>query len=600
MNILYVEDNPVDADLLIRRFARLIPKCSVDWIDTLAGAYTKLEQRATEQNGYDIVLTDMRLPDGNGISLLSFLRERGISLPVVVLTGLGNEETVVTALKTGATDYVVKRDDYLTRLPAVMETALNRYQTEVARSLKRLQVLYAEHHPTDIDLTNRYFAANAPHIHLDTANTSEEVLTNLQPSKKKQKVYDVLLIDYHLPDMNGLELLKEIREVHNLDVPVVFVTGNGDEEVALQALRLGAMDYVVKNSDYLHQLPLILENAFNKTQVKREQEALKVSEEYFRSLIENSSDMIHVLNIDGEIRYASPSVERLLGYKLEELKGKSYFDFIDPDDAPFVHDAFASIILNPDDAVSPHIEMCSRHKDGSWQYLEMVGKAVVEKSGQVILVTNARDITARKNAATELARSYSKLKETLTATIKAMVATVEARDPYTAGHQRRVANLAAAIARQMGLSNDIVDSIQLAGAIHDLGKISIPSEILSTPRKLTNIEFNIIKTHPSTGYDILKDIEFPWPIAQMVLQHHERLDGSGYPLGLKENEILLEAKIMAVADITEAISSYRPYRPALGIEVALEELEKNMGILYDEKASGSCIKLFREIGFVFE
>jgi HD-GYP domain-containing protein (c-di-GMP phosphodiesterase class II) len=129
----------------------------------------------------------------------------------------------------------------------------------------------------------------------------------------------------------------------------------------------------------------------------------------------------------------------------------------------------------------------------------------------------------------------------------------------------------------MGLSNDIVDSIQLAGAIHDLGKISIPSEILSTPRKLTNIEFNIIKTHPSTGYDILKDIEFPWPIAQMVLQHHERLDGSGYPLGLKENEILLEAKIMAVADITEAISSYRPYRPALGIEVALEELARLSG-----------------------
>ena len=183
-----------------------------------------------------------------------------------------------------------------------------------------------------------------------------------------------------------------------------------------------------------------------------------------------------------------------------------------------------------------------------------------------------------------LVRSYKRLKETLTATIQAMVATVEARDPYTAGHQRRVANLAVAIARQMGLSNDIVDSIQLAGAIHDLGKISIPAEILSTPRKLTDIEFNIIKTHPSTGYDILKDIEFPWPIAQMVLQHHERLDGSGYPLGLKENEILLEAKIMAVADITEAISSYRPYRPALGIDVALEEIEKNMGILYDTKA----------------
>ena len=401
MNILYVEDNPVDADLLIRKFARTVPGWNIDWVDTLARAYTKLEQWTPEQAVYDIVLTDMRLPDGNGISLLSFLHERGIALPTVVLTGLGNEETVVTALKTGATDYVVKREDYLTRLPSVMEKAIHRYQAEVARSLQRLRALYAEHHPTDIDLTNRHFAAYAPHIHLDIVNTAKEVLRNLQPLKKNTKVYDVLLVSYHLPDMNALELLKEIRDVHNLDIPVVFVTGNGDEEIALQALRLGAMDYIVKNSGYLYQLPLTLENAFNRTQVKREQEALKASEEYFRSLIENSSDMIHVLNTDNEIRYASPSVERLLGYKLKELEGKNYFDFIDPDDVPFIRDAFASIILNPDVA-SPPIEMRFRHKDGTWQYLEMVGKAVTEKSGQVIFVTNARDITARKNAATEL------------------------------------------------------------------------------------------------------------------------------------------------------------------------------------------------------
>jgi PAS domain S-box-containing protein len=599
MHILYVEDNPVDADLLIRGFARTVPTWNIEWVDTLAKSYSKLEQHVAKQTTYDIVLTDMRLPDGNGVSLLSFLRERSISLPVVVLTGLGNEETVVTALKTGATDYVVKREDYLTRLPAVLETALGRYQIETARSQQRLTALYAEHNATDIDLTRRHFAAFAPHIHLNIVHTAEEVLMGLRPSKTGQATCDVLLFDYHLPGMNGLELLKEIREVHNLDVPVVFVTGNGDEEIALQALRLGAMDYVVKNNEYLHQLPLILENAFNRIQVRREQEALKASEEHFRSLIENSSDMIHVLNTNGEIRYTSPSVERLLGYSLEELKGKSCFDFIDPDDVSFARDTFANIMLRPG-TVSPNIELHFRHKDGSWLYLEMVVKAVTKESGEVILITNARDITARKNAATELLRSYTRLKDTLAGTIQAMVATVEARDPYTAGHQKRVADLAVAIARKMCLSTDVVDSIYMAGTIHDLGKISIPAEILSTPRKLTSIEFSIIKTHSSVGYDILKDIEFPWPIAQMVLQHHERLDGSGYPLGLKEDETLIEAKILAVADVVEAISSNRPYRPALGIDIALDEIEKNKGILYDADAVRLCIKLFKEEGFAFE
>ncbi len=259
MNILYVEDNPVDADLLIRKFARSVPEWGIDWVNNLTGVYTKLKEWDPGQKIYDIILTDMRLPDGNGISLLSFLHERSISLPTIVLTGLGNEETVVAALKAGATDYIVKREDYLTRLPAVIEKALNRHEIEIARSLQRLKVLYAEHHLTDVDETHSHFAAYAPHIYLDVVNSAEEILKKLLPADKNQKAYDILLISYHLPDMNALELLKEIREVHSLDIPVVFVTGHGDEEIALQALRLGAMDYIVKTGGYLFKLPPILE-----------------------------------------------------------------------------------------------------------------------------------------------------------------------------------------------------------------------------------------------------------------------------------------------------------------------------------------------------
>jgi HD-GYP domain-containing protein (c-di-GMP phosphodiesterase class II) len=185
-------------------------------------------------------------------------------------------------------------------------------------------------------------------------------------------------------------------------------------------------------------------------------------------------------------------------------------------------------------------------------------------------------------------------------TLQAISATVEMRDPYTAGHQRRVAHLATAIAREMGLPEEQIHGIHLAGIVHDLGKIRVPAEILSKPGLLADIEFGLIKIHPQAGYDILKGIEFPWPIAQAVRQHHERMDGSGYPQGLNAGQILLEAKILAVADAVEAMSSHRPYRPSLGLDTALEEIARQRGVLYDPAAVDSCIILFRAKGFAFE
>jgi HD-GYP domain-containing protein (c-di-GMP phosphodiesterase class II) len=177
---------------------------------------------------------------------------------------------------------------------------------------------------------------------------------------------------------------------------------------------------------------------------------------------------------------------------------------------------------------------------------------------------------------------------------------VEARDPYTSGHQRRVANLARAIATEMKLPADQIDGLRMAGVVHDLGKLTIPSEILTTPRQLTENEFNLVKTHSQIGHDLIKDIEFPWPIARMILQHHERLDGSGYPKGLRGDEIMIEARILMVADVVEAISSHRPYRPALGVDKALEEIEAGRGKVYDPAVVDACLVMFRERGFRFE
>jgi len=190
------------------------------------------------------------------------------------------------------------------------------------------------------------------------------------------------------------------------------------------------------------------------------------------------------------------------------------------------------------------------------------------------------------------------LRQSLEQSIEAIAHTVEARDPYTAGHQRRVAELASAIAREMGLPEDQINGIHLAGMIHDLGKIHIPVEILSKPGKLSELEYTLIKQHPQDGYDILKDVNFPWPIADIVLQHHERLDGSGYPQGLKGDAILIEARIMTVADVVEAMSSHRPYRPGLGIEAALNEISSKRGIYYDPQVVDVCLSLFRDKEYV--
>jgi putative nucleotidyltransferase with HDIG domain len=232
-----------------------------------------------------------------------------------------------------------------------------------------------------------------------------------------------------------------------------------------------------------------------------------------------------------------------------------------------------------------------RSKDGRYWFIS--GTPIKNDNGEIIgIIETALDITEQKQA-------QEKLKKTINAIIETISKIMDTRDPYTAGHQMRVTKLAVSIAQEMNLSPDKIESVKIASLIHDIGKIGIPSEILTKPADLDTIEFSFIKKHPEIGYTILKDIDFPYPIAQIVLQHHERNDGSGYPQGLKGKDILLEAKIINVADVVEAMSSHRPYRESLGIDVALEEIIRNKGILYEPRVVDVCVKLFREKGFRF-
>jgi putative nucleotidyltransferase with HDIG domain len=229
-------------------------------------------------------------------------------------------------------------------------------------------------------------------------------------------------------------------------------------------------------------------------------------------------------------------------------------------------------------------------------------EAQVEERTKELLKLNEQlqnDIAMRNHAEQEVQYTLNKLRRAMGGVIQAMALTVERRDPYTAGHQRRVADLARGIATEMGLSVQQIDGIRMAGLIHDLGKIGVPAEILSKPGKLTETEQTLIMDHPRIGYEILKEIEFPWPIAEIVLQHHEKMDGSGYPMGLANDEIMIEARTLAVADVVEAMASHRPYRPALGITKALGEIADHRGITYDADVVDACMRLFTEKNFKF-
>jgi len=336
------------------------------------------------------------------------------------------------------------------------------------------------------------------------------------------------------------------------------------------------------------------------TEQKQAQMLLHESEEKYRSIVEYAMEGIYQTTRGGQLIMGNKSFLQMLGYDSFEELTESIRDigkqlYVEPGQREEL-----MRMLDKQNVVSGFETQLYR-KDGSAIWVSFKVRTVRDSGGNMLYNEGTmEDITYRKQAEESIRQNIDRLRKAIGGTIDVIAMAVEVRDPYTSGHQRRVSSLGRSIAKKMDLSQEVTDGIRMAGVIHDLGKISIPAEILSMPRKLTELEFGLIKTHPQIGYDMLKDIEFPYPIAQMVLQHHERLDGSGYPQGLKNEDIILEAKILAVADVVEAIASHRPYRPALGMDIALKEIIQNKGILYDPQVVEVCVKLFENNGFKFE
>ena len=325
------------------------------------------------------------------------------------------------------------------------------------------------------------------------------------------------------------------------------------------------------------------------------EESLVESEERYRTMIENANDMIWLLDTQGNLMFFNRQSEIISGHKFEDWKGKSFIPLIYLDDLEIVGEVFRETLSGK----PQHYTVRVNKKDGGVFTLSVNTTPIYEKGKIVGTVSFGRDITGRIRAEEELKKSFNKLKKITEDIVHAMAVTVEMKDPYTAGHQRRVAKLACAIAKEMGLSEKQSEGIRIAAILHDIGKILIPEDILNKPSKLADVEMEKIKTHPQVGSDILKTIEFEWPIAKIVLQHHERINKSGYPYQLGGKDIIIDGKIVAVADVVEAMCSARPYRPAHSIEEALQEISINKGILYDKDVVEACIKLFTEKGFTF-
>lgn len=704
LRILLVEDNPGDVRL-IQEWMRVSKRVSyrLEHADCLAAGLKRLED---EQ--FDAVLLDLGLPDSQGLDTLKQLCTRVPDIPILVLTGLQDEQVGLQAVKEGAQDYLIKGQVSESLITRSITYALERKRNEVLireseRHLKDAQTLgrigYWEYDPIDQSLfwSDEMFilyerdpALGAPspeeedsYYSQEQKQTIQESLvkaletgqrrqfdfqTNLSSGKKmyfaatmhpikglngrvvklvgtiqditERKIVQEALLDSEKryrrlfeSAKDGIVILDaETGQINDINPFLVNLLGFSKEKfLGTKIWDIGFFKDIIANKinfeelrqkGYIRYEDLPLEtidgrkvdvefvsnvyqvdhhkviqcNIRDITESKKMIDALRESDEKYRLVVENATDAILVVQ-NGMMSFVNSKAQELTNYTYQELTSRPFVEFIHPEDRKLVGERYLQRIRG--DEVPPVYSFRIVTKDGRIRWVE-IHAVMITWQGQPATLNFLSNIDERIQAEEQIKTSLIRTETALESTVKALGVTSELRDPYTAGHQRRVTQLACAIAREMDFTVNQINGIRVAGLLHDIGKILIPAEILTKPSKLTEVEFAIVKTHAMASYDILKSIEFPWPVAQIVIQHHEKLNGSGYPSGLKDDEILMEAKILCVADIVEAMSSHRPYRPALGIDVALEEMLKNKGVLYDPKVVDSCVKLFREKGFKFE
>lgn len=579
LRVLIVDDSDDDAKLMIRQLRNggYDPKWKrVETAETM--------KAALESQQWDVILCDYKMPRFNSPAALKVLQDIKIDIPFIIVSGAIGEDTAVAAMKSGAHDFLMK--DKLAKLVVAIEREIReakiRQEKKTADEMLKKSEENFRHSLDNSPLGIRIVSADGKTLYANQEvlkiygfDSIEEFSTI--PHKKR-----------YTPDCYAEHKKREERRKRGEIIPyyeLSIIRKDGEirylEVFRKQVLWNGELLFQALYSDI--------------TERKQAENNLLESKERYRIVVENAHEAI-IITRDTNVVFANNAAAEQIGYSKETLTSGAFTNFIHPEDRNLVTE-YSTKRLRGEEVPSIYSFRIITH-DGKIKWAEL-NATVIEWNKKPATLNFLNDITERKMLEEERIESYRRIKKTLQATVQSIALLVETKDPYTAGHQQRVAQLAVAIAKEMGLTSDQQDFIYTASIIHDLGKVSVPSELLSKPTKLTEVEFNLIKTHSPSGYNILKDIDFPWPVADAVLQHHERMNGSGYPNHLQGDSILLEARILAVADVVEAISSHRPYRPSLGINFALDEISKNKGTLYDDNAVDACLKLFLEKNFAF-
>lgn len=757
MRILYIEDNPFDAELTQIELKKHGNDFEVTHVGTIRQALELFKQPSPPI--LDLILTDMNLTDGSGLTLLAEVRNLAIPVAVVLVTGQGDEETAVAALKAGADDYLVKQKDYLKNLPQTLTNALQRFKKVKNRFSRPIRVLYAEHNAIDIDLTLRHIKSHAPHIQMDVVRDTFSVNHILNNATAENR-YDVFLVDLHLPGEDALTLVKRILEDKRFEYPVVLITGQGNEETAVNVLKLGVVDYLVKANGYLYRLPAVLENAHNLLSLYQEKEALAQSESQFRLLAENAMDIIFRLKIRPKVEfdYISPAAQAITGYgpevfyespnlifeaaqeKIGSLQNfvrilklnenpDIVFPFLTKDNRRLILDLRGHVVRNDlnqpimlegitrdiTDRVEIETKLQNRmHKlnalhtidtainssfDLKFTYQVLLEQvlALTKTRAAIILIfdpdfNNIRPMASTGFSSTnglvnnwikrdplpaqaaverriveisraeiegnifemaelykkekvvkhlavpmivkgyvkgvlelffaentdlemetqsfletivqqaaialesvqnfeQLQRSNQELLKAYDETLVGWVGFLDLRDEETEGHTMRVMDATMKICQEFNFTADELVNIRRGVLLHDIGKVGVPDAILNKPGPLTDEEWVIMKKHPVLAHQMLSSVSYLRPSLDIPYCHHEWWDGTGYPRGLKGEEIPLAARIFMIEDVFDALTSDRPYRKAWSVEKTVAYIREQAGTHFDPNIVERCLEI---------